>query len=333
MDSLTAKLLPNFNLLFCYNQVAPAQETPVAHSVLLYAAVTAITTYILRITRGMIMSDGPELSDHKRRVSTVYNLASAGYDKPAVRFFPIVAERLVEYARITQGKKVLDVATGTGAAAISAAGAVGPGGYIVGVDIAADMLAQARRNIDEAGLANVTLHEVDAEYLPYEEGTFDAVICASSIFFFPDMLSALCEWRRVVRENGRVAFSGYGESAFQPISDLFEARIRSYGVSFPSPRRPFSWQRLTQPNVCERLLRDAGFHDIQVYSEQLGYYLNGTDEWWDIVWNSGFRGPVSQLTSADLERFKAEHLSEVARLEDDQGIWLDIDVILALGSR
>jgi arsenite methyltransferase len=281
----------------------------------------------------MIMSGGPELNDHKRRLSNIYNLASAGYDKPAVRFFPIAAERLVEYARITQGEKVLDVATGTGVAAISAARAVGPGGQVAGVDIAADMLAQARRNIDEAGLANVTLHNVDAEYLPYEEGTFDAILCASSIFFFPDMLSALREWRRVVRKNGLVAFSGYGESAFQPISDLFEARIRSYGVSFPSPQRPFSWQRLTQPNVYEQLLRDAGFHDIRVHGEQLGYYLNGTAEWWDIVWNSGFRGPVSQLSSADLERFKAEHLSEVARLGNDQGIWLDVDVIFAMGHR
>jgi ubiquinone/menaquinone biosynthesis C-methylase UbiE len=279
------------------------------------------------------MSGGLELSEHKRRVSSVYNLAAPGYDKPAVRFFPIVAERLIEHTRLTSGEKVLDIATGTGAAAIPAARAVGATGHVVGIDIASDMLARARSNVESAGLSNVTLHEADAEHIPYEEGTFDAVVCSSSIFFFPDMLTALGEWRRVIIEKGRVAFSGYGDQAFQPISDLFEARIRSYGIEFPSPHRPFSWQRLTSPEACTLLLREAGLRDIEVHTEQLGYYLNSTDEWWDIVWNSGFRGPVSQLSPDDLGRFKAEHLAEVDHLRDERGIWLDIEAIFALGRR
>jgi ubiquinone/menaquinone biosynthesis C-methylase UbiE len=277
------------------------------------------------------MSGSPELNEHKRRVRSVYNLAAPGYDKPAVRFFPIVAERLVEHTRLTPGEKVLDVATGTGAAAIPAARAVGPTGLVVGIDIATDMLERARAKVEEAGLTNVTLQEADAENLPYEAGSYDAVISASSIFFFPDMTSALREWGRVTKEYGRVVVSGYGEQAFQPISDHFEARIRNYGVAFPSPRRPFSWQRMDGPEAYEQLLHNAGLRDIEVHTEQLGYYLKGTDEWWDIVWNSGFRGPVAQLSPGDLERFKSEHLAEVEQLQDDQGIWLDIEAIFAIG--
>jgi len=82
------------------------------------------------------------------------------------------------------------------------------------------------------------------------------------------------------RKGGCVGFSAFGVSAFQPISDLFEARIRAYGVTFPLPKHPFSWQRLTSLEQCGNLLADAGLEQIEVREEQLGYYLRDTAEWW-----------------------------------------------------
>ena len=106
-----------------------------------------------------------DLSEHKRRVAAVYNLAAPGYDKPAVRFFRLCAERLVEVAGVLHAQRVLDIATGTGVAALAAARAVGPTGQVVGVDIAADMLAQAQRKVDEAHLTNEDLARFKAEHL------------------------------------------------------------------------------------------------------------------------------------------------------------------------
>jgi arsenite methyltransferase len=272
-----------------------------------------------------------ELSEHKRRVAATYNLASVGYDQEAVRFFPLCARRLVELIGLKPGQRVLDVATGTGAAAIAAARSISPTGHVVGVDIATDMLEQARRKIEAAQLTNIEFHEEDAEHLSYAEQSFDAVICACGIFFLPEMLSGPREWKRVVKEAGLVAFSAFGETAFQPFSDLFEARIRAYGVSFPVPRHPFSWQRLTTLEQCRTLLQDAGLEQIEGREEQLGYYLRTQEQWWEIVWNSGFRGPVSQLPSEQLEQFKMEHLAEVGQLATDQGIWLDIAAFFVWG--
>ncbi len=274
-----------------------------------------------------------ELSEHKRRVAATYNLASAGYDQEAVRFFPLCASRLVELIGLQPGQRVLDVATGTGVAAIAAARRVGPGGQVVGVDIAADMLEQARGKIEVAQLTTIEFHEEDAEHLSYAEKSFDAVICAFGIFFLPEMLAGPREWKRVVREAGVVAFSAFGETAFQPISDLFEARMRAYGVTFPIARHPFSWQRLMSLEQCLTLLQDAGLEQIEGRSEQLGYYLRTPQEWWEIVWNSGFRGPVSQLSPEHLEQFKMEHLAEVGQLATDQGIWLDIAAFFAWGHK
>ena len=274
-----------------------------------------------------------ELSEHKRRVAATYNLAAAGYDQEAGRFFPLCANRLVELIGLQPGQRVLDVATGTGAAAIAAAGCVGPDGHVVGVDIATDMLAQARRKSEAAQLTNTEFHEGDAEHLSFAEQSFDAVTCAFGIFFLPEMLAGPRAWVRVVREAGVVAFSAFGETAFQPMSDLFEARIRAYGVTFPVPKRPFSWQRLTSLEQCRSLLQDAGLQQIEGRAEQLGYYLRTPEEWWQFVWNSGFRGPVSQLEPARLEHFKTEHLAEIGQLATDQGIWLDITAFFVWGHK
>ena len=274
-----------------------------------------------------------ELSEHKQNVARVYDLAAAGYDKPALRFFPVVAERLVELARIGEGEDVLDAGTGTGVAAFAAAEQVGPSGRVIGVDIGKQILHQAFQKLDPAVPGPILFLVGDMEQLEFPDGVFDAVLSASSLFFLPDMAAGLREWMRVLKPGGRIAVAGYGASAFRPLSDLFEARIRSYGVQLAAPARPFSWQRLTEPEQCLSLFRQAGLENIEVFSEQPGYHLHDATEWWDIVWNSGFRGPVSQLTPEQLAQFKREHLEEVGRVATPRGIWLDVAAIFAIGHK
>jgi arsenite methyltransferase len=278
------------------------------------------------------MPDMTQLPEHQRRIAAVYNLASEGYDKPALRFFSLVAQRLVDLVEMPTVGVVLDAATGTGTAAIAAARKVGPSGRVIGVDIATHMLSRAHQKARNAGMTNVTIQEGDIEDLEFDADTFDTVMSASAIFLLTDLSAALREWRRVVRPGGWLAFSSYGKSAFEPMSGLYEARIRSYGVPLAAPT-PFSWQRLNDPEAASQLLRDAGLRNIRVYSEQLGYTLRTVDEWWDIVWNSGFRGPISQLPESQLERFRFEHLAEVAAKFDTHGLGLDVPGIFALGQK
>jgi ubiquinone/menaquinone biosynthesis C-methylase UbiE len=97
---------------------------------------------------------------------------------------------------------VLDVATGTGAAALVAARKVGPTGRVTGVDIAGEMLEQARRKSDLCCLSNIEWREMDAERLGFPDDTFDTVLSSFGIFFVPEMQGALREWLRVIRPGG-----------------------------------------------------------------------------------------------------------------------------------
>ena len=61
--------------------------------------------------------------------------------------------------------------------------------------------------------------------------------------------------------------------------------------------------------------------------QNVGYHLADAEEWWDIVWNAGYRRMVSPLSTTEQARFKEEHLREIEALRTDQGIRLDVGVL------
>ena len=80
-------------------------------------------------------------------------------------FHKQAATRLVELANLRSGQLVLDIATGTGLAAIAAAEAVGSAGNVLGTDFASGMLRQAQQKVADLALTNIEFEEADAEFL------------------------------------------------------------------------------------------------------------------------------------------------------------------------
>jgi arsenite methyltransferase len=263
--------------------------------------------------------------DQNRRVVANFNALAETYD--IVRFTQVCARRLVDLAALPPGAQVLDVATGTGWAALAAAQHVGPTGRVLGVDLAPELLERARQKVATTGLTHVEFRAGDAQRLDLGDQSFDVVLCASALFFVPDMLAALREWHRVLKPGGQVGFSGFGPT-FRSLRDLWEARLRQYGVSLPTASPD---DRLAEPETCRRLLHEAGFVQTAVQSEQLGYYFRTVEEYWEEIWAGQRRMAVLQLAPAQREQFQAEHLAEVGALATAQGIWRDVPVNFARG--
>src|SRR5215213_272422 len=84
-----------------------------------------------------------ELDDAKKKAASTYNTASDFYDHPANTFWSRYGRQTVERLRFVAGERVLDVCCGSGASAIPAAESVGPGGSVIGVDLAERLSANA----------------------------------------------------------------------------------------------------------------------------------------------------------------------------------------------
>jgi SAM-dependent methyltransferase len=140
--------------------------------------------------------------------------ARLGYEDDAVDALP---DRAVEsfagvgnpfsLRRLAVDERVVDVGSGAGFDSFIAAGQVGPGGEVVGVDMTPEMLAKSRQTAGDIGLANVEFREGLAEALPVDNGWADAVISNGVINLCADKQAVFAEIRRVLRPGGHLQFA------------------------------------------------------------------------------------------------------------------------------
>ena len=154
----------------------------------------------------------PDLDAVKQRQQQAW--ASGDFAVVAARIV-LVAEQLCDTADLHAGWRVLDVATGSGNAAIAAAR---HGCDAVGVDYVPALLERGRRRAAAEGLT-VELLEGDAESLPFPDASFDAVTSVFGSMFAPDHAQAAAELLRVCRPGGTIALASWTPEGF--IGELF----------------------------------------------------------------------------------------------------------------
>ena len=159
----------------------------------------------------------PHLSTVKQRQQATW--ASGDFAEIATLIVP-VAERLADAADLHAGWEVLDVATGSGNAAIAAARL---GCDVVGIDYVPALLERARERAAAERLS-IAFLDGDAEALPFADGSFDAVLSVYGAMFAPDHRRAAAELVRVLRPGGTIALAswtpeGFLGALFRTVSD------------------------------------------------------------------------------------------------------------------
>lgn len=154
------------------------------------------------------------------------------------------AEEFVRGLNIQPGARVLDVACGTGNLALPAARL---GASVTGVDIAPNLLEQARATAQREGLT-VQFDEGDAEALPYENGSFDAVITMFGAMFAPRPDLTAAELKRVCKPGGVIAMANWTPTGF--IGQMFKI-VASHVPPPPGVPSPLLWG--SEDAVRERL--------------------------------------------------------------------------------
>jgi SAM-dependent methyltransferase len=167
---------------------------------------------------------------------------------PTAAFTTPVAAHLVGFAGVKAGEAVLDVGTGTGVVAITAARA---GALVTGLDLTPALLDVARDNAQVAKLPTVKWIEGDAEKLPFTEGQFDVVLSQFGHMFAPRPDVAVAEMRRVLKPGGRLAFATWPPEHF--VGRLFAFVGKNSPPPPPGASPPPQWG---SPGVIAERLGD-----------------------------------------------------------------------------
>lgn len=173
--------------------------------------------------------------------------------------FAPCARRLVAEAALSKGASVLDVATGTGIVARTAAAAIDAIGHVLAIDMTEGMLDAARQQpaLDGAALIEYRLTTAEDALLP--EGAFDAAFCQQGLQFFDEPVHALEQIRKSLKLEGRLHLALWGPLEEHPFSAamqhaLVECRLDDFTWLLEKPHR------LADPTTVRGLLTQAGFN-------------------------------------------------------------------------
>jgi enediyne biosynthesis protein CalE5 len=172
-----------------------------------------------------------------------------------------VTRHLLAAAGLRPGHRVLDVGSGTGEPALSAAAAVAPTGSVLGIDLSPRMVARATLR---ATTGNVRFVAGDVEDLDLPRSSREAVLSRWGLMFAVDRQRTLRALRRLLVPGGILSAAVWGPPGDNAMTSLgFRALTDGLGLPAPDPERPGPFT-MTDPARISAVLADAGFADISV---------------------------------------------------------------------
>jgi ubiquinone/menaquinone biosynthesis C-methylase UbiE len=281
------------------------------------------------MTRNEPVSD---YSDLGKDAEAFTAFEAAGWDHQAPTYDDVmgrVTSRLVgpllEAARVQQGSRVLDVATGPGYAAAAAADL---GASVVGVDMAPAMVELARR-LHPA----VEFRVAQAEALPFEDEVFDAVV---SNFVAPHLSRperAVVELVRVLRDGGRLALSTWDAADRMRFLGVFLDAFSEAGAAPPPdiPAGPAFFQ-FADDEKFAKLLTGSGLSGVEVTTVAFDHQIQSADELWQGMLGGMVRTSATFLGQPEQTREKIRTAFDRLVLHYRRGEWLKVPVSVKLAS-
>jgi ubiquinone/menaquinone biosynthesis C-methylase UbiE len=194
---------------------------------------------------------------YREYTRTTWNEAASAYPTLAERFAP-VRQELVRLLAPTAGESVLDLGTGPGEPAMTIAGAVGPTGSVVGVDLSEGMIDVAKKNARERQLTNVEFKVMDCSALDLPKGKFQGVVSSFGFQIFTDPAKAAREAHRVLGPGGRIAVNIWSTADKVPFLDMIVGPMMADAEPDETGYLPTPYET-GGPGEMVKFLEEAGF--------------------------------------------------------------------------
>lgn len=259
---------------------------------------------------------------HIIRNTQLFDTVAHTYDH--IGFLSTAAQHTASAIDVRPGDTVLDVATGTGEIAKSLFERMGGIGRMFGTDISEVMISVAQHKCPTAFFS-----VNEATDLPFDNESFDWVVCGAGLFFMPDMSAAIEEWKRLLKPGGHIVFTAFAQGLLGPLPELWRNHLDEYGLKPSGP----PLHRIGTPYTAYELLTQAELHNVQANTKRLSYsYANPTARWEEIL--SGLEGTVlHKLHPKQIAQIQAEHFEKLDHLFKDEPLTVSLPLIIASGQK
>lgn len=265
----------------------------------------------------------PEPGDRKSRIREQFNRIVSDYDVRGPGCFAQFGERLIDALDLAPAARVLDVATGRGAALWPAISRVGSAETVVGVDLSEAMVEATRAEASRRGLA-VDIRCMDAEQLEFPDASFDTVLCAFGLMFFPERQRALAQFRRVLRPGGQIGVTTWVRSQAEDLSEV----LTEFG--HPESLAP-GW--IDDADQLAQVLREGMFRAVEVRAETITFRYENLEQYWQNARGTGLRGTIDTM-APELERRVRDALSRRLTVGDGiEGVQADAVALIGTARR
>ena len=231
----------------------------------------------------------------ERRTAKLFDALATEYDASGVDFFQPIGAGLVSALGPSPGEHWLDMGCGRGAVTFPLASAV-DSGRVVGLDAAAGMIELAAARAAELGITNVEFVLGSAQTPHPSLGPVDGIASSLVLFFLPDPLEAVCEWRTLLRPGGRVGITTFGETdpRWRDVDAVLAPYLPKRDARTAGAEGPFG-----SDAGMEHLLERAGFTEMRTVSEPVEVVFSGFDQWLAFSMSTGQRAAWLAVPESD----------------------------------
>jgi ubiquinone/menaquinone biosynthesis C-methylase UbiE len=244
--------------------------------------------------------DAPD--EAERRTATLFDALAADYDASGVDFFAPIGAGLVSALQPASGEHWLDMGCGRGAVTFPLAAAVDPG-RVVGLDVAAGMVELASSRAGELGTTNVEFVMGSAQTPHPSLGPVDGIASSLVLFFLPDPLEAVSEWRTLLRPGGRIGVTTFGatDPRWQEVDAVLAPYLPKRDARTSGSEGPFG-----SDAGMEHLLERAGFTAMRTVGQRVEVVFSDLDQWQAFSMSTGQRAAWLAIPEADREAVRDE---------------------------
>ena len=260
----------------------------------------------------------PDKSELKERERHNWTSAAEGWrrrDELLRKGSAPVSKRMLELAMIASGSRLLDIASGTGEPAISAAKIVGESGEVVGTDLVDAMLAVARDKAASEKLDNIEFHCIDAEELDLIADSFDAVTIRWGLMFMPEPQACLAAAHKALKQSGRISLACWSAPEKNPFVGVLLQTLNNYmEIPVPPSGTPGIFA-MADPNRLRDLLASAGFKNIELEELEIDVIeVADGRAYWEAM--SDLAAPVMALVNQLDESARSNYIEEVIKVSN-----------------